>query len=80
MTIKNTTITQALTIHNINSWCQIVLDLLDLTFAELFVILWKERTLRNWTLSELSQLPRTLQLLDGNSDKSDILFKTKGEN
>ena len=41
MTIKNTTITRALTtIHNINSWCQIVLDLLDLTFAELFVILW----------------------------------------
>ena len=25
---------------NIESWCQKVLDLLDLTFAELFVILW----------------------------------------
>ena len=28
------------TTHNINSWCQKVLDLLDLTFAEQFMFLW----------------------------------------
>ena len=56
---------QALTtIHNIDSWCQIVLDLLDLMFAELFVILWNYKEhLETWTPSGLSKLPRTLQIL-----------------
>ena len=37
---------------NIESWCQKVLDLLDLTFAELF-----KELLETQTPSELSQLP-----------------------
>ena len=60
MTIKKATIMQTLTNiqTNIKSWCQKVLDLLDLTFAELFKELLETRT-----PSGLSQLPRTLQIL-----------------
>ena len=46
---------------NIDSWCQTVLDLLDLMFAELFVILWHHKEhLDTQTPSGLSQLPRIL--------------------
>ena len=60
MTIhKATIITRSrTTTHNINSWCQIVLDLLDLTFAELF-----KELLETQTPIGLSQLPRTVILI-----------------
>ena len=67
MTIhKATTITiimRALTTiyNNINSWCQIVLDLLDLLFAELFYGFYKEH-LETWAPSGLSQLPSDLHI------------------
>ena len=42
MTIEKATITRIsmYNTQNIKSWCQKVLDLLDLTFAELFETLW----------------------------------------
>ena len=55
-----TIIMQALTTDtNIDSWCQIVLDLLDLMFAELFYGFYKEH-LETQTPSGLSQLPSDL--------------------
>ena len=52
-----------------NPWCQKVLDLLDLTFAELFVILWMELqgTLRNsdsqWIIKITKDSPHTLMVI-----------------
>ena len=79
---KATTIMGALTtIHNIDSWCQKVLDLLDLMFAELFVILWNYKEHLELRFPVDYQNYQGLSThLDGNSDKSDIFFETKEEN
>ena len=58
---------------NIESWCQKVLDLLDLTFAD-FVEL--HGTLRNSdSLQIIIFTPRLSQYLDGNSDKRHFSFQ-----
>ena len=61
-----TIITRALTTtQNIDSWCQIVLDLLDLMFAELFYGFYKEHLkLRlQWIITITKQSPYTLMVI-----------------
>ena len=66
---------------NIKSWCQNVLDLLDLTFAELFVILWNYVEHLETGLSvDYHNYQRLSIHFDGNSDNIDFFFETKEEN
>ena len=66
---------------NIQSWCQKVLDLLYLMFAEQFMILWiYVEHLEPGLSVDYHNYQRLSIPFDGNSDNIDFFFKTKEEN
>ena len=65
---------------NIKSWCQKVLDLLDLTFAELFVILWNYvEHLETGLLVNYHNYPGLSKCFDGNSDNHHFSSNKEGK-